>query len=363
MLVQREQKDGNALMTIGDSKSGLSQVRNHSPARLHRLLTRVRSCLAITCSTAAVAILANATYAAPPYPSKPIRVIVPFAPGGGTDLTARLVGQRLTERTGQPVIIDNRPGAGTMLGTELTLKSAPDGYTFMIASASHAINPSLYRKVNYDPIRDFAPITLAISFPFIIAVHPSIPVRNVKEFIAHVKANPGRLTYASSGTGATNHLAGELFKTMAGIDLLHVPYKGGGPAMNDTIGGQVSMIFGTVLETMPQVRAGKLRGLAVSSGKRAAFAPDVPTASEDGLPGYDVTGWYAFLAPAGIDRAVLVKLNQEITGALTSPDIKQKLLTLGAEPWPTTPQQAHEFIAAEVTRWGKLIKGARITAD
>ena len=302
-------------------------------------------------------------FAADNYPTKPIRIIVPFAPGGGTDVTARIVAQPLSEKLGQPVIIENRPGAGTMLGTELTLKSAPDGYTFLIASASHAINPSLYRKVNYDPIRDFAPITLAISFPFIIAVHPSVPVRNVKELIAHAKANPGRLTYASSGTGATNHLAGELFKSMAGIDLLHVPYKGGGPAMNDTIGGQVSMIFGTVLETMPQVRAGRLRGLAVSSGKRAAFAPDVPTAAEDGLPGYDVTGWYAFLAPAGIDRGVLAKLNQEITSALTAPDIREKLLALGAEPGPTTPQAAQAFIAAEVGRWGRLIRGARITAD
>ena len=319
--------------------------------------------LRFACLGAAIAISATGAHGAEPYPSKPIRIVVPFAPGGGTDLTARLVGQRVSERTGQPVVIDNRPGAGTMLGTELTLKSPPDGYTFMIASASHAINPSLYRKVNYDPIRDFAPISLAISFPFVIAVHPGVAVRNVKELIAYAKANPGRLTYASSGTGATNHLAGELFKTMAGIDLLHVPYKGGGPAMNDTIGGQVSMIFGTVLETMPQVRAGKLRGLAVSSGKRAAFAPDLPSASEDGLPGFDVTGWYAFLAPAGIDRAVLTRLNQEITAALTAPELKEKLLALGAEPWPTTPQKAQEFIAAEVVRWGTLIKGARITAD
>ena len=298
-----------------------------------------------------------------PYPTKPIRIIVPFAPGGGTDLTARLVGQRLSERMGQPVIIDNRPGAGTMLGTELTQKSVADGYTLMIASASHAINPTLYRKVNYDPLRDFAPITLAISFPFVIAAHPTVPVRNVRELIAQAKANPGRISYASSGTGSTNHLAGELFKTMAGIDLLHVPYKGGGPALNDAIGGQVSMIFGTVLETMPQVRAGKLRGLAVSSGKRAAFAPDLPTAGEDGLPGYDVTGWYAFLAPAGIARAVLAKLNQEMTGALEFPAVKEKLLAMGAEPWPTSPQKAQAFVAAEVTRWGALIKGARISAE
>ena len=298
-----------------------------------------------------------------PYPSKPLRIIVPFAPGGGTDLTARLVGQRLAERLAQPVVIDNRPGAGTMLGTELTQKAVADGYTLMIASASHAINPTLYRKVNYDPVRDFSPVTLAISFPFVIAAHPAVPVRNVRELIAHAKANPGRVSYASSGTGSTNHLAGELFKSLAGIDLLHVPYKGGGPALNDAIGGQVSTIFGTVLETMPQVRAGRLRGLAVSSGKRAAFAPDLPTAAEDGLPGYDVTGWYAFLAPAGINRAVLEKLNQEITGALEFPSIREKLLALGSEPWPTSPATAQTFIAAEVARWGTLIKAARISAE
>jgi len=298
-----------------------------------------------------------------PYPSKSIRIIVPFAPGGGTDLTARLVGARVAESLKQSVIIDNRPGAGTMLGTELTMRSAPDGYTLMIASASHAINPTLYRKVNYDPIRDFQPITLAISFPFVIATHPALPVRSVKELIANAKANPGRLTYASSGTGSTNHLAGELFKATAGIDLVHVPYKGGGPGMNDTIGGQVSMIFGTVLETMPHVRAGRLRGLAVSSGKRAAFAPELPSASEDGLPGYDVTGWYAFLVPAGINSVVLEKLNAEMTGALEYLPIKEKLLALGAEPWPTSTQKAQAFIATEVARWGALIKSTRISAD
>ena len=297
------------------------------------------------------------------YPSKPIRIIVPFAPGGGTDLTARLVGHRVAEQTGQPVIIDNRPGAGTMLGTELTQKSAPDGYTILIASASHAINPSLYRKVNYDPIKDFVPITLAVSFPFIIVAHPGAPMRNVKELIEQAKANPGRLTYASSGTGATNHLAGELFKSMAGVNLIHVPYKGGAPAMNDIIGGQVTMLFGTVLETIPQVRAGKLRALAVSSAKRAATAPEIPTVAEDGLPGYDVTGWYAFIAPAAIDRAVLAKLNVEMTGALGTQGIKEKLSGLGAEPWPTTPERAQTFIADEVLRWGKLIRAARIAAD
>ena len=298
-----------------------------------------------------------------PFPVKPIRIIVPFAPGGGTDLTARLVGQRLAERFAQPVIIDNRPGAGTMLGTELTQKSAPDGYTLMIASASHAINPTLYRKVNYDPVRDFVPVSLAIAFPFVLVDNPAMPVRGVKELIVYAKANPKRINYASSGTGATNHLAAELFKSMAGLDLQHIPYKGGGPAMNDVIGGQIAMMFGTVLETMPQVRAGKLRGLAVSSAKRMSAAPELPTAAEGGLPGYDVTGWYAFLAPTGADRAVMAKLNQEVTGALEFPALKEKLLALGAEPWPTSPQVAQTFITSEVLRWGKLIKAAGISAD
>lgn len=297
------------------------------------------------------------------YPAKPIRIIVPFAPGGGTDITARVVGQRLTEAWGQPVVIDNRPGAGTMIGTEIAARSAADGYTLIIASASHALNPSLYRKVNYDPVRDFSPVTLAIAFPFVIAVHPSIPARSVKELIALARSRPGKLTYASSGTGSTNHLAGELFKSMAGADIVHVPYKGGGPALNDAIGGQVSMIFGTVLETLPQVKAGKLRGLAVTAGKRAPLAPDLPTVAEDGLPGYDVTGWYAFLAPAGTPHDVLVKLNQEMTRILRSPATKERLLAMGAEPWPTSLDEAQKFIASEVVRWGKVIKAARISAD
>jgi len=297
------------------------------------------------------------------YPTKPIRIVVPFTPGGGTDAVARLVGQRAGERLGQPFIIDNRPGAGTMLGTELTAKSPPDGYTIMIVSTAHAINPALYPKVNYDPVRDFAPISLGISFPMVIAVNPAVPVRNIKELIAYAKANPGKVAYGSSGTGSTNHLAGEVFKSMAGINLVHIPYKGGGPAMNDAIGGQIQLLFATVLETMPQVRAGRLRALAVTSGKRAAFAPDVPTAAEDGLPGYDVTGWYAFLAPARIDRTILARLNEEITGALEFAPVKEKLSALGADPWPTSTQKALDFITTEVARWAKLIKSAGITAD
>jgi tripartite-type tricarboxylate transporter receptor subunit TctC len=297
------------------------------------------------------------------YPSKPIRMIVPFPPGGGTDITARMVGQPLSEKLGQPVVIDHRPGAGTMLGTELAAKAAPDGHTLIIVAAPHAINPSMYRNVKYDPVRDFAPITLAISFPYIVAVHPNIAARSIKELIAVAKAGAPVLSFASSGTGVTNHLAGELFKRMAGIELTHVPYKGGGPALNDVIGGHVSMIFGTILETMPQVRNGRLRGLAVTSSKRVPYAPDLATVSEDGLSGYDVTGWYAFLAPAGTRSSVVATLNEEMTRILNSAAVKDRFLAMGAEPWPTSSAKAGEFIAAETARWGKIVKAAGITAN
>ena len=246
-----------------------------------------------------------------------------------------------------------------MLGTELTQKSAPDGYTLMIASASHAINPTLYRKVNYDPIRDFAPVSLAIAFPFVLAVNPAMPVRGVKELIVYAKANAKRINYASSGTGATNHLAAELFKSMAGLDLQHIPYKGGGPAMNDVIGGQVSMMFGTVLETMPQVRSGKLRGLAVSSAKRMSAAPELPTIAEGGLPGYDVTGWYAFLAPARTPSAVVQKLNAELGRILQTREMRDLLAREGSEPAVSTPEQLRAHIAAEIAQLARIVKASR----
>jgi tripartite-type tricarboxylate transporter receptor subunit TctC len=297
------------------------------------------------------------------FPVRPIRIVVPFAPGGGTDITARIVGQRLNEAWGQPVVNDNRPGAGTMLGTEIVQKAPPDGYTMMIASASHALNPSLYRKVHYDPLRDFQAVTLAVSFSFLLAANPSLPAQSVRELVALAKAQPGKLTFASSGTGSTNHLAGELFRVMAGLDLIHVPYKGGGPAMNDVIGGQVSYMFGTVLETLPQARAGRLRALAVSSGKRASFAPELPTVAEAGVPGFDVTGWYAFLVPAATPKPVVERLNREITRILDLPAVRERFTTLGAEPWPTPADRAQAFIGTEVTRWRKVIQDAGIRAD
>lgn len=314
-------------------------------------------------AVALVTFAAATAHAADPWPIKPIRIIVPFAPGGGTDITARLVAQPLSEKLGQPVVIDHRPGAGTMLGTEIAAKAPADGYTLLLAAAPHAINPALYKQVKYDALRDFTAISMAITFPYVVAAHPSIPVQNIRELIAYAKANPGKLTYGTSGTGSTNHLAGELFMRMAGVQLTHVPYKGGGPALSDALGGHVALLFGTVLETLPQTRNGKLRGLAVSSGTRAAVAPELPTVAEGGVPGYDVTGWYAFLAPSGTPREVVKKLNEEITRILATPAVRERLLSLGAEPSPTTPEKAQEFISAELLRWDKLIKAARISAD
>ena len=301
--------------------------------------------------------------AADDYPSKPIRLIVPYAPGGGTDITARMVAQPLAEKFGQPVVLDHKPGAGTMLGTELAAKAPADGYTLLIAAAPHVINPALVKSIKYDALRDFTPLTMAIAFPYVITMHPGLAPQSIREVIAYAKAHPGKLTYGSSGIGSTNHLAGELFNRMAGVQLTHVPYKGGGPALSDALGGHVAMLFGTVLETLPQVRNGKLRGLAVSSGMRATIAPEIPTIAESGVPGYDVTGWYAFLAPAATPRHIVTRLNEEMTRILATPAVRERLLALGAEPSPTTPEKAQEFISAEFARWDRVIKAARISAE
>jgi tripartite-type tricarboxylate transporter receptor subunit TctC len=313
---------------------------------------------ALFCAVSATAHAAETN----PYPSRPIRLVAPFAPGGGTDVVSRLVAQRLIESWGQPVILDNRPGAGTMIGTEIVKNAPPDGYTILICAAAHSINPSLYSKVNYHPVRDFAPITMAVTFPFLLVVHPSVPAKNVQELVAAAKAQPGKLTFASSGSGNTNHLAGELLKITAAIDITHVPYKGGAPALNDVVGGQVSMMFGTVVETLPQARAGKVRAIGVTSAKRAAFAPDVPAVAET-LRGFEVIGWYAFLVPAGTPAPVVDKLNREVTRILETPDVKQKLVALGTDPSPMSSQETREFIARETVRWEKVVKQSGLRAD
>ena len=289
------------------------------------------------------------------FPSKPLRIVVPFPPGGGADILGRLVSQHMSESFGQPVIIDNRPGAGSMIGVEAVMKLPADGYTLLIAVTGFVINPTLYHKVNYDPLRDFTPVSLGIRFPYLLVVHPSLPVNTVKELIALAKARPGQITYASSGTGLANHLAGEMFKDAAGIDIVHVPDTGGGPVLTEMLGGQVSMTFGTVLQTLPQVRAGKLRALAVTSAKRVSFAADLPTIAETALPGFEAIGWYSFAVAAGTPPGALAKLNQEVVRILGLPAVRERLLELGTEPNPSSVDEARRFYAGEMNRWSKVV--------
>lgn len=291
-----------------------------------------------------------------PFLVRPLRLVVPFAPGGGSDITARMVSQRLAENIKQSVIVDNRPGAAGMIGTELVARAPADGHTLLLAVPSHVINPALYRKVNYDALGDFVPVTMAISFPYILTVHPGVPAKTVKELVTLAKTQPGKLTFASAGIGLTNHLAAEMFKSATSIDIVHIPYKGGGPALNDLLGGHVSMIFGTVLETLPRARAGALRALAVTTPERVSFAPELPTVAEAaGLPSYQTTGWYTFLAPKGTPRPIVEFLNREMVKVLSVPAMKEKFVGLGAEPWPSTPDAARLFLTNELGRWSKLV--------
>lgn len=295
------------------------------------------------------------------YPSKPIRLIVPYAPGGGTDVLARALGQKLSENWGQQVVIDNRPGANGMIGSDIVAKSAPDGYTLLIVVATHAINPSLYKKTPYDTVKDFAPVTLAASSPFVLAVHPASPAKSLKEFIALAKSKPGELSWASS-EGSTQ-LAGELFRNMAGVEMVHTSYKGGAPLMTDLLGGHVSLGVTSVVTVLPHAKAGKLKVLAVGGTKRSPALPDVPTAAEAGLPGYEANAWYGFLAPAGTPVDVVAKLHDEIVRILQTPEMKERLAQQGADPVGNTPEQFAAFIKSEMTKWAKVVKDSGITAE
>lgn len=346
------------MVSIRDLRKRLDvaeRCRGWAESRLPSIRAARRFMMTVMLSSAALYPASGIAQGPSAYPARPLRMVVPFPPGGGTDIVGRLLGQHLSESFGQPVVVDNRPGAGAIVGTEYVARATPDGYTMLMAVASHAINPSVYRKLPYDSLRDFTPVTLTVAFPYVFVVHPSVQATTVKELVALARAQPGKLSFASSGVGLANHLAGEMFKSMAGIDIVHVPYKGGGPALNDLMGGHVSMLFGTVLETLPQVRAGKLRALAVSSAKRADFAADLPTVAEAGLPGYAATGWYAVLLPAKVPTPLVARLNAEITRVLRLPSVRDRLVGLGAEPSPTTPEQAREFIAADVARWAKVV--------
>ena len=304
------------------------------------------------------------TDAAAGYPRKPVRLIVPFPPGGGTDILARPIAQKLTERWGQQVIVDNRAGAGGTIGADLTAKSPPDGYAFMLGTnGTHGINQSLYRSLPYDTLRDFTPITLVAIAPNILVVHPSVPVKSVRELLALAKAKPGALNYATPGNGTPPHLAAEIFKSMAGVDLTHVPYKGAGPAVIDLLSGQMQLMFANAPVVLPHIRAGKLRSLATTSAKRLSILSDFPTIAESGLPGYEADTWYGMFGPAGMPAPLLDKINQDVVRVLTLPEIKQLFAGQGAEVSTNTPVQFAAVLKTEVAKWAKIIKQTGIHVD
>lgn len=314
------------------------------------------------CATLAFAALV-APAMAQDYPARTVRLVVPFATGGGTDLVARLTAQKLGERWGQQFIVENRAGAGGIVGTEAVARAKADGYTLAVVSGSHTINPSLHKRLPYDSIRDFAPVTNLVSGPALLVVHPSVPARSVKELIALAKARPGELSFASSGNGSPPHLAGELFKWMAGVDMIHVPYKGNGPAYADLMGGQVKLMFPNIASSLQHVRSGKLDALAVTSRLRSPAAPEIPTIAESGLPGYDLSSWFGLLAPAGTAVGIVNILQQEIAKVYEQPDVREKIRSFGVEPVANSPAEFAAELAAEMAQWAKLFAAARIEAE
>jgi len=296
------------------------------------------------------------------YPTKPVRIIVPFAPGGGSDFTARLMAQKLTERYGQSFIVENRAGAGGNLGAELALKAPPDGYTLLLISASYTVNPSVY-KLSFDPIKDIAPVIQISGGPYVVAVHPSVPAKTLAEFVNYARSQPEKLAYGSSGNGSVMHVSTAYFLDSAKIKVLHVPYKGTGPALQDTLGGQVQLIFGAVPTTLPHVKAGKLRGLAVTTQKRIAAAPELPTIAESGYPDYEVTNWHGLVAPRGVPREIIEQLNRDINSMLGSEDFKKVLANDGLEPAGGPSSRFAEVLARETARWAKVVQQAGIKAE
>jgi tripartite-type tricarboxylate transporter receptor subunit TctC len=302
-------------------------------------------------------------YAQTSYPVRPVRIIVPQSAGASTDLTARLIAQKLSATLGQNFIVDNRPGAGSIIGTDLVAKAAPDGYTLLVVASSITLNPTLHKNLPFDPVRDLAPITQLSAFPNLLTVHPAVPVKTVKDLIALAKAKPGSINYGSSGTATGTHLSAELFKYMTGIDMVHVPYKGGGPAVQALLGGQVQLNFATIVSVLPHMRGGKLRGIAVTTAKRSPAAPEIPTIAESGVPGYDHGPWNGFLAPARTPRAVIAKLNEETARVLHLPETKSVFNSEGAEPVGNKPEEFGTIIREETAKWAKVIKAAGIKAD
>ncbi len=307
--------------------------------------------------------IAGAAIAQQDYPNKPIRIITPYAPGGGTSILARLIGQKLTESWGQSVIVDNRPGGSTIIGTEILVKSPPDGYTILLMTSTHVTIPILFSSLPYDAVKDFAPVATIARSEYILVVHPSVPANTLREFIAFAKSKPGQLNYASTGSGGIPHLAWELLNNMVGIKMQHIPYKGSGQALTDVIGGQVLMFINNPLTLIPHIKSGKLRAIAVSGESRLTSVPQVPTFTEAGLPGYDVGFWYGVLAPASTPKPIIDKLSREIARILVTPDFREKLISQGVDPFISNPEQFAALLGADMVKWGKVIKTANIKMD
>lgn len=310
----------------------------------------------------AVLAVMSSSVTAQNYPNKPIHIIAPFPPGGGVDTFSRVIGAKLTERWGQPVVIDNRPGANSMIGTEAAAKAAPDGYTLLVTISGFTINPSLYKNPSYDPIKDFAPITQMSTVPLVLVVNPSLPVRSVADLIALAKSQPGKLNYASIGTGSSTHLAAELLKTMTGVDIVHVPYKGAPPAIAELVAGQVQMLFIDNLVAGPLVASGRLRAIAVTSSERSSLVPDLSPVA-DTVPGFSVVGWVGLFAPAGTPPAIVRKIHDEIRAILPLPEVRAKLAIMGPIPPNSTPEAFTALVHSEVKKWAKVVKESGAHAD
>ena len=311
-----------------------------------------------------VPLLAALPVLAQAYPSKPVRMVVPFAAGAGSnDIMARLIAQKLSENFGQQVVVDNRPGASGIIGCDIVAKAQPDGYTVLMMSLTLAVNPSLFKKMPFDSERDLVPVTMVASAPLMLVVHPSVPAKSVAELVAYAKANPNKLNFGSGGPGATPHLAGEMFKMLAGVQMTHVPYKGGAPALADLVGGQIQLMLENIPGTLPFAKAGKLRALAVTDKKRSPAVPDLPTLDEAGLKGYELVGWNGLFLPRNTAKPVVTKLYSGTRQALLLPDIKERLAQMGAEGVGNTPEQFSAFIKAEIAKWGKVVKAAGIKVE
>jgi len=297
------------------------------------------------------------------WPSRPLRLILPFPPGGGTDILGRLIAERLSASLGQPVVVENRGGAGGNVGAEAAARSAPDGYTIVLVAPSLAISPTLYSKLNYDPVKDFAPVSLVATVPNVVITQPSIPAGTLQEFAALARSKPGGLNFGSGGSGTSNHLAGELFNIVAGVKLVHVPYKGVNLAMQDVLAGNIHFVVIGIPAAAPHIKAGKLKALAVLAPRRSAALPDVPTAAESGMPEFDVTTWYGVLAPAGTPRPIVTRLNQEIARIMHSEELKVPLAASGTDPLTDTPEEFAAYIKQEIAKWGDVVRKANLKAD